>query len=124
MILAWSAKSSARVMQNNSVSEYTRILVSFAFDREIAAFRPRPTPKEAGCIACDRNEEEECLHLRPLRRRKAKGGRKKDVMWSEIFLKETRVDSIRMIVMHWRVPFGPGSMRYAHRTRCAVSALR
>jgi hypothetical protein len=43
------------------------------------------------------------LHLRLMRRRKAKGGRRKDVMWSEIVLKETRVDSIRIVVMRWRV---------------------
>jgi hypothetical protein len=35
--------------------------------------------KEASRIACDWNEEEECLHLRRSRRREAKIGRRKAV---------------------------------------------
>lgn len=45
------------------------------FDRGIAAFWPRPTPKEAGRIACDRNEEKECAALAAIEPTEAFDGR-------------------------------------------------
>jgi hypothetical protein len=60
-----------RVRRDNSITEITRIIFSFVSDRVIAAVRQTKKPKEAGCIACDRNEEKECVHLQPMSRRKA-----------------------------------------------------
>jgi hypothetical protein len=58
------AKSSARVRFINSVRVYARIFVSFVFDRDHRGLLAKaPEPKEAGRIACDRNEEEECAAL-------------------------------------------------------------
>ena len=42
------------------------------------------------------------MHLRLMRRRKAKGGRKKDVVRFEMFPREARVNSVRIFVMLWR----------------------
>jgi hypothetical protein len=64
------------VRRNNSFNVQTRIFVSFVFDRANRGLLAKaPMPKEAGRIACDRNIEEECLHLRLTSRRQAHGGR-------------------------------------------------
>ena len=77
-----SAKSWVRVSLDNSVTEITRIIFSFVLDRVIVAVRQTKKPKEAGCIACDRNAEKECLHLQPMSRRKALDSRFKAAMGS------------------------------------------
>jgi hypothetical protein len=52
------------VRRNNSFNVQTRIFVSFVFDRANRGLLAKaPIPKEAGRIACDRNEEKECAAL-------------------------------------------------------------
>ncbi len=60
------------------------MLVSFVSTADIAAFWGGREPKEASRIACDGNEEDECLHLRLTSRHKAFDGRFKAVMRLEI----------------------------------------
>ena len=68
-------KSCVRVRRDNSLVEITRIIFfSFVSGRLIAAFWPRAAPKEAGCIACDGNEEDECPALARHSRRLASDG--------------------------------------------------
>jgi len=72
------AQSSIRVRRISSVSVSTRIVSSISF-------RPRQSRPSGGglcagrggCIACDRNEEEECAALAPISRGTVRDGRKK-----------------------------------------------
>jgi hypothetical protein len=72
-------QSSIRVRRIRSVSVSTRIVSSIVF-------RPRQSRPSGGglcdggggCIACDRNKEEECAALAPIKPRTVRDGRKKD----------------------------------------------
>ena len=58
--------SSIRVRRISSLIDSTRIVASIVFDRaNRGLLAEAPCSGGGGCIACDRNEEEECLHLRP-----------------------------------------------------------
>lgn len=64
----------------------------------IAAFRPRPTPKEAGRIACDRNEEKKCTALAAPKPTEAFDGRLKAAE-RRVFPKELRASQSVVVLM-------------------------
>jgi hypothetical protein len=76
------AQSSIRVRRISSVSVSTRIVSSISF-------RPRQSRPSGGglcdggggCIACDRNEEEECAALAPIKPRKGARWPKEGRVW-------------------------------------------
>src|ERR1700692_2612874 len=72
------AQSSIRVRRISSVSVSTRIVSSIVFrPRQSRPSGGGPCAGRGGCIACDRNEEEECAALAPIKPRTVRDGRKK-----------------------------------------------
>jgi hypothetical protein len=84
VIRASKSQSSIRDRRISSVIVNTGIVSSIVIGRANRGLVTEARAMEEGCIACDRNEEEECFALAAISRRTVPNDRKKDVIGAVI----------------------------------------